>query len=194
MEPPNVITIITKIIIIIIRRQVWSRPMWEVGDLQLKWEGARDDLPIGLSTGCCCCCCCCCYFVVVIFVVGVILVVAVQHHENSVSSNNKTQVLLNARPRTNPTRAGRSCRRCGGGRPVAGRAGCHRQHNHHQDYHHHHYHFHHCHPHPHHQARMAGRTTSTASLHMLGAGMPHGSEVNCLDGPIKLTMMTSHDC
>ena len=22
----------------------------------------------------------------------------------------------------------------------------------------------------------------------------HGSEVNCLDGPIKLTMMTSHDC
>ena len=22
--------------------------------------------------------------------------------------------------------------------------------------------------------------------------MPHGSEVNCLDGPIKLTMMTSH--
>jgi len=30
---------------------VWSRPMWEVGDLQLKWDGARDDLPIGLSTG-----------------------------------------------------------------------------------------------------------------------------------------------
>ena len=29
---------------------------------------------------------------------------------------------------------------------------------------------------------MAGRTTSTASLHMLGAGMPHGSEVICWDG------------
>lgn len=43
----------------------------------------------------------------------------------------------------------------------------------------------HSHCHPGDQARMAGRTTSTASLHMLGAGMPHGSEVICLDFPIN---------